>query len=314
MDVKQDDFFEEFKQENPPMVEDTPIKLPLPNEDFDEYGRVKKLRGRILKKLLKQEWKFYFPIMSLLSLLVLVAGLVFSVLLRIMINKPEAFDNNFFPFFFISWTVVYVYGMAGMSLFTMIYPVVRYNKNFFQSEGYLTFSIPASMEEHLYAKRIAAVICQAVSIVVLLLSLTILFLVIGNVPQVLDGLKQAFGAIGEAIVLEPVHGVFFCIEIVLTMLIGLVMSPCIYGAASCFLSKTTGKKKLAVSILLVFLVVGVIESVISGITSVIMIPLMHLGAVGLHIQLWLGILVNAAVTVACFLFELNFLKKKLDLK
>lgn len=313
MDVK-DGIFDEFSQDNAPMSESTEVKLPLPDEDFNEFGNLKKLRGRMLKKLLRQEWKFYLPIMSLLSLLVLVSGVVFSLLLRLVISKPEMFDNNFFPFFFIGWTVAYVYGVIGMSIFSAIYPVIRYNKNFFQSEGYLTFSIPASMEEQLSAKRIAAVVCQLIAFLVLVVSLVFLFLVLGIMPEVGEVLSEMFGAIGESFILEPVHGVLFTVEIILSILVSLVMSPCVYGAASCFLSKTTGKKKLGISIVLVFLVVSVAQSVVSGATQMIMIPLMHLGAVGLHIQLWLGIIFNVAITVGCIIFELHFLKKKLDLK
>lgn len=314
MDVNKDDFFEELAQEGAPMVEDNPIKLPLPDEDFDEFGKVKKMRKRVIKKLLRQEWKFYLPIMSLLSALVLVASIIFSVLLRFLIAKPEAFNNGFFPFFFLGWTIVFIYGIVGISIFSTIYPVVRYNKNFFKSEGYLTFSIPASMEEHLYAKRVAAIVCGLVSILVTVVSLGILVLVLGVLPEVGETIAIVFESLGNAFLVEPVHAVLFTVEILLSLFVSLVMSPCIYGAASCFLSKTTGKKKLGVSILLVFLAVGVVQSVVSGISQTIMIPLFMIGEVGLHIAIWIGIVVNVAVTIGCIIFELHFLKKKLDLK
>lgn len=315
MDVNNDGLFEEFNQEQAPVSEmnapSTEVKLPFPDEDFNEFGKVKKLRGRMLKKLLRQEWKFYLPTMSLLSVLVLAAGIIFSVLLRFMIEKPEAFDNNFFPLFFAGWAITYVYGTIGLSIFSMIYPVYRYNKNFFQNEGYLTFSIPASAEEQLFAKRIAAIVCQAVSVLVTLVSITLVLLIAGVTPAMLG---EVFAPIGDFFALEPMHAVLFTVELLLTLIVTTLMGPCVYGAVSCGLSKSTGQKKIGVSILIVFLVVGAVESVVSGFTSFVIIPLSYAGPIGLHIALWLGIIVNAAITVACFLFELHFLKKKLDLK
>ena len=79
MDVNQEEFFEEFKSETAPMVEDTPIKLPLPDEDFNEFGQVKKVRGRMLKKLLKNEMKHYLPILLGLGGLILLLSIFFEI-------------------------------------------------------------------------------------------------------------------------------------------------------------------------------------------------------------------------------------------
>ena len=313
MDVN-NEIFEEFSKNESTMSAPKEIKLPLPPEDFDEFGKVKTVRGRMLKKLFKQEIRFYKPITSLLLGLVLVAGIIFSILLKLSIEQPEQFSNTFFSMMFIGWTLIYVYGAIGASIFSAIYPVWRYNKNFFHSEGYLTFSIPASAEEQLLAKRLAALLCQAVCGLVIIISVVILCCVVGIGPEMWQGLGKVFSAIGTAFLLEPVHAVFFTIEVLLLLIVSTIMMPCVYGAVSCLLSKSTGKKKLGKAMLLIFLVVGAVESVVAGATQVITIPLMSMGAVGVHISLWLTLIVYAAVTIGCWLFELHFLKKKLDLK
>ncbi len=313
MDIK-DGVFEEFNQNTPPMYEDKPVKLPLPDEDFDENGRVKPLRKRMLKKLFRQEIKYYLPMMSLMLGCVLGVGLVFSILLRITINTPEVWDSNYFLWIFIPSIVLYLYGVIGGSLFSVIYPVTRYNKNFFKGEGYLTFSIPASAEEHIFAKRLAAILCQLIMSVAIILSLVILVLMIGAIPEAWDVLGVVFTAIGDLYALEPVHATLFTLEALVFLVISVCVGPCIFGAASCFMSKQTERKKMGATIVLVFIAAFVAQSALSALTQTVVFPLLLDSEVGIHIAIWLYILANAAATVLCVLYEIKFLKKKLDLK
>lgn len=311
MDIK-DGVFEEFNQNTPPMYEDKPVKLPFPDEDFDENGRVKPLRRRMLKKLLRQEMKFYMPVMTFMLACLLVVGLIFSIFLRVLIYSPDAFESDAFLWIFIPACVLYVYGLIGGSLFSIIYPVTRYNKNFFKGEGYLTFSIPASAEEHIFAKRLAAILCQVIMMTAIILSVLILLLMIGD-AETWSAIGMVFQAIGDLYVLEPVHAILFTLEALVFLVVGTCVGPCIFGAASCFLSKQTEKKKIATTVVLVLIVTSVVQSVLSMLAQTVVIPLLD-SKVGIHIAIWLYLLVNAAVTVLCVLYEIKFLKKKLDLK
>ena len=315
MDVKDDFFDETFQSEGEPSSTDTAvIKLPLPPEDFDEFGQVRKLRKRMLKKLFKQEMRFYAPIIGLLSGLVILASILFSVALRAVDVVPEDADITFLTIFLFGSGIVYVYGAIGLSIFSCIYPVWRYNKNFFQSEGYLTFSVPASMEEHLFAKRIAAVLCQVVSSFAITISLLALCSILGGWEEVAVVFDNILAGFVDIFYLEPVHMTLFTVEILLLILVSSFMTPCVYGLASCLLSKTTGKKKLGTIIVLVFLLVGAVESVVMWGIELVLVPLMLIGIVGVHIALWLFVLIFAAITVVCWIFELRFLKNKMDLK
>lgn len=312
MDIK-DGVFEEFNENTPPVYEDKQIKLPLPDEDFDENGRVKPLRKRMLKKLLRQEMKYYMPMMSFILACVLGVGLLFSIFLRITIHTPDVWDSNYFLWIFIPSVVLYIYGIIGGSLFSIIYPVTRYNKNFFKGEGYLTFSIPASAEEHIFAKRIAAIICQLVMTVAIIVSLVMLVLIVGVGAEFLDALGILFAAIGELYTLEPVHAALFTLEALVFLAISACVGPSIFGAASCFMSKKTERKKIATTVVIVFIAVGVVNSLLSMLTEAILLPLLD-SMVGIHIAIWAYLLINAGVTVLCVLYEIKFLKNKLDLK
>ena len=47
--------------------ETKPVKLAFPEEDYDRNGKLKRVRGRMLKKLLKYEWKGLIPVFLLLG-------------------------------------------------------------------------------------------------------------------------------------------------------------------------------------------------------------------------------------------------------
>ena len=310
MDLKEE-IFEEFTPNTLPMYEDKAIKLPLPNEDFDENGRVKPLRKRMLKKLLRQEMKFYRPLLTLMLVCLLGVGLVLSICLRVLAYTPMPLNGDYFSWAIFLLIILYAYGLIGGSLFSLIYPVIRYNKNFFKGEGYLTFSIPASAEEHVFAKRIAAILCQLIMSVAIIVSLVMLVSIVGLV----DGeiCRMIFRGIGDLYVLEPVHAILFTIELLVFLVVGTCVGPCLFGAASCFMSKTTERKKIAKTVIIVFLAVGFVNILLSMLSQAVLVPLLA-SEVGVHIAIWLYLLINAVVTILCVLYEINFLKNKLDLK
>ncbi len=341
MDVKDDGFFDEPKENEVPKVElnaETPVeteaervrvvmpseaaivKLPFPDKDFDENGRVKKLRGRIVKKLLKCELKYYLPILITVVSIVLLAGLFFGASLKIMIEnmeraaatnyEHEVSDEVLLAVLFSG--LFYIFCCYGGIFFMQIFPVSRYNKNFFKNEGYLTFSIPASAEEHIAAKRIGAIICSVAAFLAVGVSLFAVLLITGGVEPFFE---EFWAIISSLYGLEGfgTHAVFFTVEMVISFLLGIVLTPCLYGAMSCLLSKLTGGWKLIWVIITVVVCVALVEIAYTyvatyGISTWLMTPM------GLHIFAWLGILVQAGLIIGCIAYEIHYLKKKLDLK
>ena len=312
MDIK-DGVFEEFNQNTPSVCEDKQIKLPLPDEDFDENGKLKPLRKRVFKKLLRQEMKFYKPLLIIMLVCLLGVGLALSIFLRILAYTPMPLDGTDLTWIILPLALLYLYGLIGGSLFGLIYPVVRYNKNFFKGEGYLTFSIPASAEEHVFAKRLAAIFCQLVMTIAVILSLVMLVLIVGAGTEFVDFFSSLFALIGDLYTLEPVHAILFTVEALVFLLVITCVGPSLFGAASCFMSKQTERRKIATTVIIVFIVVGVVNSLLSMLIEIMLIPLLS-SEVGVHIAIWIYLLINVGITVLCVLYEINFLKKKLDLK
>jgi hypothetical protein len=324
MDIKNDGFFDEVTEpkmdENAATPPEFPtgssdpisVELPLPKEDFDKNGNVKPLRGRILKKLLKREIKYFLPIILGLAALAFTVGLVLAFQIRAELKSDGADGGNFLWLLLVSGSL-YVYSIVALSLFSQIYPVYRYNKNFFKNEGYLTFSIPASAAEHVFAKRIAAFLCQFIAGATIIASVLITVLICGGIDT-LGVIFKEFGVIVSKIYAEKTgQGVLLTIELLLLAIVGVPMNACVYGAGSCFLSRYTDRKKLGVTILIVFVVMGIVQSVVSSAISTFITPFLFFPA-GLHIALWIMIVAQAAVTFFCVFYEIHFLQKKLDLK
>ncbi len=320
MDVKNDAVFEEFDQNQPTMSATneiaptaTEIKLPLPDEDFDKHGKLKKVRKRMLKKLVKAEIKHYLLPISFFSVFVLVLGIFFAVLLRNDLQNSTQDEYYQVNGLLILSMLMYFYAVGAFGIYAYIAPVHRYNKNFFKEEGYLTFSVPASMEEHVLAKRLTAILCSFLAGVVIWISILITCLIAdgGNFLNLLSA--ELSGIFGDIFNTAPVDAVFLTIEATLISLIGALMMPCIFGAASCALSKYTGKKKSGITVLLVFIAVSIVESLFIATVTTDMLMLFNT-PVGVHIGLWIMILLQAGLTVGAFCFEIYYLKKKLNLR
>ncbi len=324
MDIKQDDFFEEVTQleivlpelkreEESLELNPASVKLPLPPEDFDDNGRVRKVRKRVLNKLLKCEFRYYLPVVCILSGIILVLGLVFGAALRNMMREEMTESEMIVGVFaLLPSMLLYVIACGGTSVFMQIYPIVRYNKNFFQSEGYMTFSIPATAEEHVLAKRLGAIVGTFIVSVAMGISVVFIILFLGGFSEVWASMEMVIEVLMGEMAGDWGHYVLLLIEAALSGLVGMFLTPSLYGAASCLLSKISGGMKLALSILIVFFSVGCGQLVFSYVvtygTAWISTPL------GNHIYQWISIVVKAALTVACILFEIWYIKKRMDLR
>ncbi len=331
MELKNDGVFEEFsvQKEVPASATNAeggisttsirgeelpPVKLPFPEKDYNKKGELKKVRGRMLKKLLKSEFKHYLPLTLCFMGLLLLTSIFCGVGLRKMVFLDETTNTPFFDIVSLTSILLFIGCCVGAAVFTAVYPIARYEKNFFQNEGYLTFSVPASMEEHVLAKRIMAVLCTCAMAIVLILSI-VLALVIGGLAWFEEGFfgEQIFAFQNDAY-MKGGHAVAYIIESILSALVGAVMLPSVYGVFTCLFSKLAGKRKTGFVILLIFLAVGIFDSLSASFLTGARESLFPQTAAWAHILCWLGIVAQAAITVGCVCFEVWFLKRKLDLK
>ena len=208
--------------------------------------------------------------------------------------------------------LLYGYGNFGLLGMAIAMPETRYQKNFFKGEGYVTFSIPASAEEHILAKRISAIVCVLIADAAILLGVFIFGTIVGG-GAFYAGIGQLFSLWGQVFAYHTGHAIFFTLEGLLIFLLGIPLLPCICGASACFMQKFSEKKRVLVTICLVFAVVFIVQMsmvlfVTTGMVQLFATPL------GTHVALWLFILLMAGVMVLCVWYELRTIKQKLNLQ
>ncbi len=281
---------------------DTPTASPLPEEDYRPNGKVKNVRGRILKKLLKYEFKYYLkPMLIAMSALFAVAT-VLCVLGCFLTAEDISGTGELMRFiFWLLSLLVFICCGAFLLMFPWILAYKRYKKQFFSAEGYLTLSIPASAEEHILAKRIAAYVMMAVSSVLVMISFIVALIPIFWIAS--EG--------GLGILPTEAWDVWSLIYSLLQTLISPLLLLALGGGYLCW--EHRGLKKWMVCILVAGLyLVGMFISVFLG-EWFFMLDANVLNLIS-EIGRWVLLAVELVALYFLFRFETKTLREKINLK
>lgn len=120
-----------------------------------------------------------------------------------------------------SLTVLYALATVAGLLITFGLVIVRFYKNLFTSEGYFTFSIPVSANQHLWCKLICGGVAIMASLAVCALSLTINFLF----TDVGKAIAQVFYEIRTAIEIDMrIHLFLYAGETILILIASILVT------------------------------------------------------------------------------------------
>lgn len=273
-------------------------------------GKLRAVRGRMVKKLFKYEWKAISPAL-------LICGIVLAALtLFICIFGRGGFEFLFsendylveYPATTVLTTiltmVLYITALMVVVFVPLGISINRYHKNFFKEEGYLTFSIPASMEEHILAKHLSGILAMLVSIATSFLSVMLVAICMS-------------GYIGELPVdpapVNPISEIFLAIEGLIMGAETLVGIFTVSGALCCWGQKFKKKSHIFWRVLLAYIVFMILETLYTLALEVGMLDFFYTTA-GEHVSNLLTILLYAGVIAFSVWYELRILKKKLNLK
>jgi len=118
----------------------------------------------MVRKLFKQEMIYY--IRSLLPVCLILMGIA------AMGGIIHIFESDHWTYAIIanSSLAAYVVAIIVSLVFVTIFIVVRYYKNMFTGEGYLTLTLPVTFEQHLGAKLLAAMTASIGTTIVIVIS------------------------------------------------------------------------------------------------------------------------------------------------
>ena len=97
----------------------------------------------MVKKLLKQEYKYYIRTL----IFILPAVLLLGISVRIL----QFFETDHYVYWLLfgGAFLIFTVGSCAALIATEVLAVVRFYKNMYSSEGYLTFTLPVSTHQHL---------------------------------------------------------------------------------------------------------------------------------------------------------------------
>ena len=110
----------------------------------------------MVKKLLKHEFVYYARTLCLFLPIVLVMGVITRVF--------QLFDmeNDVVFLALTSSSVLFSLSCAALLILTTATCVIRFYKNLYSSEGYLTLTLPVTAGQHIFAKLLSALLTQGV--------------------------------------------------------------------------------------------------------------------------------------------------------
>ncbi len=278
-------------------------KLPLsfPQTDYKKDETLKTVRGRVFGKLLKYEFRFYAPVFYILLAVLSALTLLVCLFVRFDVH---AYDHSFefneaVSVFMIMAFMLYIFTLFFFPLVMFGLSTARYNQNFFKDEGYLTFSIPASMKEHVLAKHVCGILLTLASGLACFISL-ILFLSVSfqTTPN--------FTPDSQTNVLLEIESIL----LIATSYIGAFFTV---GALQCWAQKFVKKRSIFFRFLIFYFALVLLESVFT-LFDFTAVASFFASEAGAHVSVWLGILLSGAITYFSYRYEVKFLKTKLNLK
>jgi len=149
----------------------------------------------MFNKVFKYDFKFVFRFWWIFAVITLGVSVLSGLLLRTLIASANVVEPNVFV------VIVSTLGLVTTMIILVLFPfvaiianAVRYYKNFFSDEGYLTFTLPVKRSTLLNSKILNAFLFQTLSTIVLILA-GITFIYIGSgeaLPDILQLLSQAW--------------------------------------------------------------------------------------------------------------------------
>lgn len=283
----------------------------FPENDYKKDGSLKIVRGRVLKKLLKYEFK------AILTVLLPMVGVLLLAAIFLGLNMGEDFfgliaendqpiseSKSIFGMLFL---MLYLYLNAAVLIISITISSKRYQKNFFGNEGYLTLSIPASAEEHLFAKHLSGIVGFFIGVAGCVLGCLIVALFGGF--EFLQLVGELFAELGALVSeLDPLYWLSI-VEAVLNSLISTVGIFCLIGASICFLEKFSKKARGIITFIVVVVAFTLIEAVFALLVDSGVYETLLTNYTVEHILSWVWILLSAAATFGLFMYERKMLKK-----
>lgn len=219
----------------------------------------------MIKKLLKYDFKAIFKywwIAAVTSLALSVAGGWCITVFKTEKELPEIMN-------ILSGIIMFlvIMGFSAFCIVTTILIFVRFYKNFFSDEGYLTFTLPVKRTQLLNSKLITSTVAEISTLAVLGLDV-IFMLAIGFADEIFNATFWKEIKYGLAMIMDKLdfhtvmYGLIYLIECIVILLLFLLFSELFLYACITFASIIAKKAKVMTAIAIYYVASGIFSSVI----------------------------------------------------
>lgn len=159
----------------------------------------------MLRKLIKHEFRATARTMLPLYVVVLLTALGANVSSRVLLNA----DNNFLNLVGGLLTIAFVAAIMGVCIMSMVVMIQRFYKNLLGDEGYVMFTLPASVHQHVWSKIIVSSVWFILTGFVVVLAFFLMVYEVGfmrsflaELRYLLENITGYYALNGTAIALE----------------------------------------------------------------------------------------------------------------
>ena len=269
----------------------------------------------MVKKLLKYE--LYAYTRTLLPVYAILLGI--SVLCRFV----QFFENDHVSYGIVFWSsvialIITVVACIGM---TVGYGIVRFYKNLFSSEGYLSFTLPVTPTAHLIAKTAGQFIFCAAAVAVSLVAASI-----ATAGEVLvEVLRAGFWLVGELFEICEGNTVFYILEVLLLLAVAVIYFYLM--CCACIAIGQTAKKNRILKAFGAYFVWYLITQIVGTVAIIIFAVFGEIGLLDaiaqviadypfafVHVAMVGGLLLASAVSTMFFFIAHRIMSRRLNLE
>jgi hypothetical protein len=198
----------------------------------------------------------------------------------------------------------YLFAMMATLLVCFFYGLSRFYKSLFTSEGYLTMSLPLTVDEIVCAKLLSSIIVAISGIVVCILSTLVFTLGNGNVWETI--VNTAIDWTGQAFSGTPLEIVEAIVQLIVELPETFLVFYFVMALAQLFTTKNR-----TVMFVLIFIGLSFVVSLFNTLVGDRIAQ--YIAYFNVHLWTWLEILLNLAIDVFCYLMVRYILTHKLNL-
>jgi len=210
--------------------------------------------GKLLKYEFKSTMRLFLPTYA--------ATIVFALLSRLFLSV-SALQNFWGGRLFSIVLMLYVLIILMTFVLTFVLVIQRFYKNLLRDEGYLSNTLPVSVDSHIWGKAIPATIWSILSFIVVMASLFILILSKDNLTYFMDNWSSFLSEYNTYTSMSIGLLIF---ELIILLIISILSSTMAFYASLC-IGQLANSHKVLLSIVAYFclgIVVGMLTTAISG--------------------------------------------------